>query len=577
MADLFVTEILVIFVTAFIAGYIAVKLKQPPMIGYLAGGVLLSLPIFSNVVHFDISSNLSQIGVTLLMFSIGVEYPVEKLFKINKQTVFGVLIQFISFLIIVSITLTRFNFSLFESIFISSAFSNSATVVVLKILEGGMKVERKTSDSIINWLFLQDITMIFIAVLLESFVFKEKVAFYGILESFAKSFLFIAGAVILGKTIVPKFFNLISRLNSDEILLILSFMFCMMIAFFAEKVGFSYSLGAFLAGVMISETFINHEIFSEIKPIRNLFSVIFFISLGALVSPYFVIHNFFKIIGLLFILLGFKFITIFLVVVVLEKQTRKAFTIGLLMNQGGELALILSHIGIGNKWISEEFFSLVISIIILSIFLTPIFAVKVDSWYYSIREVIRRRSPRLYRYIFVQLDKIIDIDQPEMARHVVICGFGRVGTYVGRALEKEGIDYLVIDSSTETIDYCKQRGIKTIFGDASNIDVLEKADVERAVALVIALPETGATEIIASNARLLNPVIKIIARSHVPVDNKKLKMKGVNITVEPEFEAAVSISKKILNYFGKGTLDIANYLKKSRRRQRSRHNGQQNL
>jgi CPA2 family monovalent cation:H+ antiporter-2 len=570
LQQLFVREIVIILFVALVSGIVALKLKQPAILGYLLGGVLLSLPLFSNLVSFDVSRNVAQIGVALLLFTTGIEFPITKLIKIRKTVFIGAILQFILFLLLSTFVFSRFGFSTFEALFLSAAFSNSATVVVLQLVESNKKIGTKITDKVVSWLILQDVAMVVIAVIINSFASSAQIGLYDVLEGFAKSFIFIAFSVILGRSLVPMIFEAISKLNSFEVLLVLAFSFCMFVAWLAEIIGLSFTLGAFLAGVMISESFVKHEIFSEVKPLRDILSVLFFVTLGTLVSPSFFIGNIFKIFLTLGGLLILKFIVSFVIIVFLEKQSRTAFVVSLIMNQGGEFTFILAQIGLNNEWIDRDFYSLNIIVSIISILITPLFINKSCAWFVTIREFIRSKWPRLYRFLFVRLDRVIDIDQPDVANHVVICGFGRVGSYVGRALEKANIPYIVIDSNTETIDYCKQRGIKVIFGDASNVDVLEKADVERAQAIVIALPEEGATEIIAANAKKLNPSIKTIARSHVPTEDQRLRDKGVTITVEPEFEAAVSISKKILNYFGKSGMDINKYLKKSRRRQRSK-------
>ena len=570
MEYLFVREIVIILLIAFLGGYLAIKLKQPPLTGYLVGGILISLPIFSKLVHFDISNNLAQIGVALLLFTIGVEFHINKLFSIRKSILLGAIIQIVLFIGLSTFIFSRFGFSGQEALFLSTAFSNSATVVVLHLVEKVTKKDIRTTDIICSWLILQDIAMVVLAVLINTVFSATGYGFYDILESLAKSFLFVTFSILLGKNLIPMIFEAISKLNSSEILLILSFVFCMIVAYFAEAIGLSYTLGAFLAGMMISESFVNHEIFSEIRPLRDLFSVVFFVALGSLLSPSFLLSNILKVTLVIIGLLVIKILTIFFAILLIEKETRKALIVSLIMMQGGEFTFILSQIGLKNQWIDKDFYSLNIIVSIISILITPFLASRSEDLYYKIKEKVRARYFKLYKLFFVRFEREVDIDQPDIVDHVVICGFGRVGSYVGRALEKVNIPFVVIDSNVETRDYCKQRGIRVIFGDASNIDILEKADVERASTLVIALPKEMAAEVITSNARKLNPSIKIIARSHEPSDDMRLKVKGVNITVEPEFEAAISIAKKIFNYFGKSTFDVTKYLKKSRRRQRSK-------
>lgn len=567
---MFVREILLILFFALVGGYISLKLKQPALIGYLVGGLFLSLPVFARFIDFDVSRKVAQIGVALLLFTTGIEFPVSKLLSIKKTIVIGAIVQVILFILLSTFIFSKLGFTSYQALFLAAAFSNSATVVVLQLLEKNKKIDVKISDMVVSWLILQDLVMVVIAVIISAISTAGTIGIYSILESVLKGIVFIGLAVVLSKGVIPKIFEAVSKLKSFEVLLILSFSFCMLVAYIAEAVGLSYTLGAFLAGMMISESFVNHEIFSEIKPLRDLFSVLFYVTLGSLIAPSFLFMNIVQVILVLSCLLFIKFIISFIIIVIFEKQTRTAFLVSMILNQGGEFAFILSQIGLENNWIEKDFYSLNIVVSIITILLSPIVVRKSNDWYYQLREYIRSRFPKLYRLIFVRLDRIIDIDQPNITDHVVVCGFGRVGSYVGRALERTDIPYIVVDSNTDSIDYCKQRGIKVVFGDASNIDVLEKADVERAIALVIALPEEAACEVIASNAQMLNPTIKVVARSHVPAGDQRLKIKGVTITVEPEFEAAISISKKILSYFGKRGIDVTKYLKKSRRRQRSK-------
>ncbi len=574
MEQIFVREIVIVFFIAFLGGYIAMKSKLPPILGYLAGGVLLSLPFFadSNLINFEFTQGLAKIGVALLLFATGLEFPMSKLLSLKKSIVLATILQVILFILASMFLLSFTGFSTFEGVFISAAFSNSATIVILKLLEGGMKRDKGMYESILGMLILQDIAMIVLVVFIEAFAAGSGVDISAILESGAKASVFIITSVILGKTVIPQVFEAVSRLKSFEVLLLLAFVFCMAIAYFAEVIGFSFALGAFLAGVMVSESFVNHEVFSEVRPIRDLFSALFYVSLGSLISVPFLFGHVFKIVIAGLILIFVKIVVTFFSLLLTERQTRKAFMIGIAMMQGGEFAFILSQIGFEKNWIDKDMYSLVLLLTTFSLFLTPLFISRADDWYYSIREYIRQRFRRLYRILFVRFDTNEVVDQEGLFNHVVICGFGRVGTYVGRALEKADVPFVVVDSDSQVIDYCKQRDINVIFGDASNIDVLEKADVERAIAVVIALPEEGAAEIIASNVHKLNPQARVIARSHIPTEDQKLKTKGVSLTIEPEFEAAVSISKKILNFLGRGGIDVAKYLKKSRRRQRSKMN-----
>lgn len=570
MEQPFVREIVLIFIIALVGGYFALKLRQPTFIGYLLGGFFIALPVFGDFVQFDFSRQIAQFGVALLLFATGLEFPISKLFSVKKTIVISSVLHLTLFILIAGFTLSKFQFSLTQGLFVAATFSNSGTVVILKFLESRSSFGSKLTESIVGWLILQDIAMVVIAMLISALFANGSIETANILEAGAKSVLFISIGLIFGKNVVPKIFDSVSRLNSFELLLILSLGFCLTIGYVAELFGLSYTLGAFFAGVMISESFANHEIFSEIKPIRDIFTIIFFVSLGSLISFSYVTAHLVTIILVVVGLMAAKFLLGFVIFAILEKQTRQAFMISITLAGGGEFAFILAQIGLNQGWIDKDLYSLSIIITTISLLLTPTLMSRAERWFRSVQSFLRSRNHKLYNLLFVRLDSAIDIDQPDIENHVVVCGFGRVGNYIGRALERSNIPFIVIDSNTEVIDYCKQRGIRVVFGDASNFDVLEKADVERAVAVVIALPQETDAELITSNVRKLNENVKIIARSHIPIEEDVLKVKGASITVEPEFEAAIAISKRLLTYYGKSGLDVSKFLKRSRRRQRSK-------
>jgi CPA2 family monovalent cation:H+ antiporter-2 len=571
MENIFVKEIVIILFVAFIGGYFFLKLKQPPFVGYLISGIIIALPIFSGTVRFEISQDIAQVGVALLLFAAGIEFPISKILSIKKTLLMGTALQLVIFIIIAKFVFSQIGFTPKESLFLAAAFTNSSTIVVIPLLEQRLLKGSKISDYVTGWLILQDIAIIAIAVLVGIFLGSESFTSYDILEAVAKSFLFISFSILLGKHIIPDVFDALSRLRSSELLLILSFVFCMTTAYLAEAIGLSFTLGAFLAGVMISESLVNHEVFSETKSLRNIFSAVFYVALGSLISISFVLSNLFKVIVLVFIVLILKLFIIIGIVVSLEKQMRKAFLVGILLMQSGEFAFILAQLGTSNGWVSSEIYSLTIVVTVVSLLVTPFAVIHQEEWYRKIRECIRKRSLRLYNLFFISLDSFSTQQQEDTHVSVVICGFGRVGSYIGKALERSHISFTIIDSDPDVVDYCRKKGYGAIVGDATNSDILKEAKVGHAEFLAIALPKEASVEIIAARAKDLNSRIKVIARSHNPKEDERLKIKGVDITVEPEFEAAISMSRKILALSGKSTINIVEFLKRSKRRARSRH------
>lgn len=558
-----IQEITLILGVAFLGTYIFIKLKKPVILGYLVAGVFLGLNFFSRFINPENTSVFAEFGVALLLFTTGVEFSFDAISKVKKIALLGGVLQIVISVLFFYTFLGLFKFSQYESFFLASAFSFSSTALLVKLLEENKGLQTRQGEISLSWLVIQDICVVFFLVFLKLFGTNEGINAMDIFSSFLKSIMLIVFSLTFGKYIIPKILEVISRLNSEEALLIISLFFCITIALITEKLGLSYTLGAFLGGLMISQSFLNHQIVSEIKPIRNLFSLIFFVSIGTLFSFSFFISNFFKIIIFTLVIIFIKFIIVFILSLFLGKHSRTAFMIGLNLASISEFAFVISTIGLKNSWISKDIYSIVISVTILTLFLAPFLINNSENLYNKLRDFIKKKSIRLYRLLFIRYESIKEVDQPNIKNHVVICGYGRVGSYVGRVLNRLNIQFVVIESDSDLFSIYKNK-TNIIYGDATNTDILDKADVERAKVLIIALPSSISVDLVSDIAKKINPMIKIITRAHLPAQIEKLRKIGIRDAIEPEFEAAVEISKRTLRYLGKSNKNVEDYLKRSR-------------
>ncbi|MCX6724499.1 MAG: cation:proton antiporter, partial [Candidatus Shapirobacteria bacterium] len=294
---------------AFLGGFLAKKAKQPSVIGYLLAGILISF-LSSKFLHVkDLFSSLSEVGIALLMFTLGLELSLDYLKRVKTVAIWGALIQILLVIILGIFVLPLFGFSFYASLFIGCAFSLSSTAIVFKILSEKGEVETLPGEIMLGWLLVQDLAVLPMVAILPTMA-GNGASFGAFVLSILKGVLILALVLILGKNLVPKFIGWVADFGSRELLLIAVVSLCLLTAIFTSSLGLSMALGAFLAGLIVSKTSENHAIFSEVRPLRDLFSIIFFISLGMFLNPYFLGSHLPLILGISLLVILFKFLVV---------------------------------------------------------------------------------------------------------------------------------------------------------------------------------------------------------------------------------------------------------------------------
>ncbi len=555
-----VYEIIIIFIAGFIGGYIAVKFKQPVILGYLVAGALLGIPFFRERFPLNNSAEIAEAGAGLLLFAVGVEFSIDKLEKVKKVVFMGAILQIILTVLISYFLFQLFKFSSFEAFFIGSTISLSSTAIVIKLLEDRHELETKSGNIMLGWLIIQDMAVVLIVIMLQNVAQGSSASIGGIIGAVVKSAILIALTLILGKTVVPVVFKSVAKLKSREVLLITAFILPLILALIADKLGLSFTLGAFLAGIMISESFVNHEIFSEIRPVRDIFTLIFFITIGSLFSLSYFFGHIFQIVFLTLFIITLKVLIILFITIFINKiHPKLAFKIAFGIAQIGEFAFLISKIMNDKKYISNDLNSLLISVTIISFILSPFLLAKSQYFYDKVKDFLQKVNPKLHRIMFLN-NKTSDVDQPELSHHIVICGYGHVGSYVGEALLKLKIPFIAIDIDSEKVETLREQGVKIIYGDATNKEILDSADAERANTVVVALPKSEDVHLIGRIVKEMNPKAKVLARSNEEKPREGLTS-SVDTMVDPEFEAALSIVHSIMVLRGEKNKKILYWLR----------------
>ncbi len=554
-------DLFLVLALAFLGGFIAKKLRQPLILGYVLGGLILGRLVFNFIQRKTELENLAEIGIALLLFSLGIEFSFAKIYRVKKIAFFGGIIQIAFFILLGVLIFPRFGFDLYSSLFMACCFSLSSTAVVTKILFERGEIDSLPGEIMVGWLLVQDLAVLPMLLILPKMAFLESISIFQFLLIILKIgllFLFI----FFGRFVIPKILDLVMAVNSREILLLSVIFLCLFSAFGTYELGLSFALGAFLAGFLVSESSQNHAIFSEIRPLRDVFSIIFFVTLGTIINPSFLLFHFWQILTLAFLVIFLKFLIVSSLVLYLGYHSKTAFLVGVGLVQVGEFSFILSKMGISQNLIPEEIYSYILSVSLLTIVLTPLFFNLAPKFYSFLKKTTSLKFPKLYSLVFAGFDRRQGLDDLPLENHVVICGFGRVGSWLGRACEMAGIPFIVVDFNHQVVFDLRRRGIPVVYGDPADLEVLDFAQVDRAKIIVIAIPDSHTQELVITNALTLNPQINIICRSHFEKDQLRLKSLGVKTIIMPEFEASLSIIHRILQSFGFDKEEISGKIKR---------------
>ncbi len=311
-----------------------------------------------------------------------------------------------------------------------------------------------------------------------------------------------------------------------------------------------------MAGLLIAESAAQHAVYSEIRPLRDIFSLLFFTSLGLIIPQGFIFNHFGTIFGLTTLVVGIKFIVVMCLILYFGYHAKTSFIVSIALVEVGEFAFILARLGLSQGVISQDAYSYILSVALLSILVMPPLLLAAPSIYSKIRVFFKTKFPVVYLQLFSHFEQAYIQEELPYKDHVVLCGYGRVGKYVGRALTMAKIPYVVVEYNHQTLKELKDSGVEVVYGDPSDIDILDYAQVDKARAVVIAIPDLHTQQMVIVNSLKLNKNIKIYCRSHHEEHQKHLKNLGVTSVIQPEFEAALSITDKILTSFGTKQKDI---------------------
>ncbi len=552
MADLSITTVgmlLLFLILPFICGWGATKFRLPTLVGYIIGGIILGIFVHNQAGKLMLSQ-LASIGVILLLFLVGLELDISQFIRYRRFIVIAGLLQVGISAFFIFLISFLFQFDFVPSLLIGFACALSSTAVVVKIIQEKGEEHSLLGGMTIGILLFQDIIAIPFLIVVSSLSVSGSVwnIVFSVVFSLIKLMIVFILMYFVGKKAVPFIFGRLAK-TSRELLNLLTLIFILIAVMVFSFLKLPATVAAFLSGVLIAHTLEHYHIFSQMRPLRDIFAILFFVFLGSQIDFSIIVAQFPLIIIFTILLFLIKSIVLSVIFIALRLHSRTAFSAGLLLFQAGEFAFIILQEGVSGGVISNELSMIVLSVVVISISITPILARYKDILYFSLKKIAVQRAPSFYAFLESRDREPAHVHAVESVNHVVICGYGRLGSYIGRALYLAGISFIAIDYNVHTVMEAKKKGISIIYGDPTDIDVLDYVHTEKAKMLIIAVPDTFSQEAIILHGKRLNRHIAIFARTHKEEHQRRMKDLGAHTVIQPEFEAALSMIKKILLNF----------------------------
>ena len=542
----FILDLTTVLGASALGGYLANRLRQPVLLGYLVSGLVVGPFGLQLLGEQNQIKALAEIGVAFLLFALGVEFSLAELKRVKDIAIKGSLLQ-----IGLTITLVAFLATLMgwvekptQGIFLGAILSLSSTAVVLKTLTERGEVNTLHGQVMLAVLIAQDLALGLMLAILPALNQPENIG-SALFAALLKVLLFLTAAFVAGRWIVPPAIKHIAATENSELFLLSVIALCLGVALTTAGLGLSIEMGAFVAGLMIAEIDYADQALAKILPLRDTFASLFFASIGMLIDPGVLVQNLSLILGLVMVVMLGKAAIILPVVLKFGYSFKTAVISSLGLNQIGEFSFVLALVGLEMGFLSQEQYLLLLGTTAITLVLTPV------ALRFSPRLADKLANLPLLENYLRQFRDTKALSVPEtISDHVVVAGYGRVGRVIVNILRNQGYPVLVIENSEAGIKQLQLEKIPYIFGDADSELVLEKAHLEKAQALAIALPDPVSTRLLLKRALKLVPDLDVVARSHTNSEIDVLTQLGAQEVVQPEFEAALEMGAHVLATLG---------------------------
>ncbi len=542
-----------VFVAAVLGALLARLARQPLILGYVLAGVLISPltpgPSVSDLHTFEV---FAEIGVVLLMFSIGTEFSLRDLLRVKWIAILGGPLG-----ILLSVALgvgvgRLIGWTPLEGAVVGMVVSVASTMVLARLLLDRGELHTRHGRIMIGITLVEDLAVVVLIVILPRLGALDASRLLSIAGALGTGVAILVPFFYLAAKVVPRLLTYVARMQSQEIFLMVALAIALGTAALTQAVGLSLALGAFLAGLLISESDYAHETLARLLSLRDAFVALFFVTVGALINPVAVAENL-PLLGVIVGLVMIGKLVIWTGVVALFRQPlATALLVGVGLTQIGEFSFILIQVARGAGLVGDDIYNATLAASLLTILANALLVRYVPGWLDRAGGAGRRDAAPA------------PLDARDVAGHVVVCGFGRVGSQVAEALATFRTPYVAIDADPDIVRNVRRRGVRCLFGDASSEHILDAAHVDRAALVVVAVPQVERAYLTVRHVRSRNPRVPILARAHTFADRDRLTTAGASEVIQPEVEAASTLIRHALRRLDLPRERVLEYLERFR-------------
>jgi len=559
--DLMLAVVAVLVLSIFLL-YLGQRFKMPSIVSFLVIGMLVGPFGFALITDQSVIDTIGEVGIVLLLFTIGLEFSFQTLLRSWRAVIIGGIVQVCTTIVAITLISLSFQMPFNEALIFGFIVSLSSTAIVMKILQDKGEVDTIQGRTLLGILIFQDLAIIPMMLVLPLLVGDDS----GIDLSTApyqitKIALIILAIVILGYWVIPRVLFKVAKERSRELFLFTIAGICIVIAWLTNEAGLSFTLGAFIGGLIIGESDYNIDALGHIIPFRDVFAAIFFLSIGMLLNTATVLDNFGYVAIIILIIFGVKVMTGVFSAAVLGMQTRVCVFCGLALAQIGEFSFVLAKSGLDAGVIQTAVYQLFLAGAIVTMAFTP-FAMGASP---KIVDILYRLFPKRLGHQQAILPGEIAPEEG-LSDHIVIAGYGITGKSVARAATLAGIPYMVIELNPEIIkEERSQYRPNFIFGDAVQEEVLDHAGIRHARTLIVAVSEEEAIPRIIHTARQLSPHVHILARTRHVRNAQHLLDLGADEVISEEFESALEIFTRALKRYQIPEEEVVRIIERTKR------------
>lgn len=536
-------DILIIFALSTMVNFVFTKLKIPTIIGYLFTGIIAGPHLFALINSQDNIEIMAEIGIVLLLFTIGMEFSLKHLIKIRNIVFFGGMLQLLATALVTMLVARGYDLDWSGAIYVGFLTALSSTAVVLKLLQERSEITSNYGRTILGILIFQDIVLIPLLLLTPILSGNTENLSSQFILMLLKALVIIVAVFAGAKWVMPRVLHAIAMTKNQELFLMSIFLICLGVALFTHEMGMSLAFGAFLAGLMVSESRYIPNTFSTLNPFKDTFTSFFFVSIGMLLDLSFVLENYWIVLGTVGVVILLKFILASFTALALGHTFRGIVMVGVALSQVGEFSFILAKEGLNYNIISDYYYQLFLAVAVITMSISP-FTINRSRTFANL--LLKLPIPKSLQEGLFPLKQI---EIPNLKNHLVLIGKDSRSLRLSQMAQHMNLPYISVIFDPAIVEEKQKMQEKVIYGDAMNEPILKKAHVDTAEVVVISIGDLMISMGIVEKVRHMNKHAYIVVRTKYIDDIEELYKLGADQVIPEEFETAIELFSRVLSKY----------------------------